>query len=94
MDNDGKKVILEQEKAKGEAHQRAYDNYVKPFFEAKEAELFEAFKYTPSTDTDALVMIRLQLNALEGLKTHFEHYIQTGRMAEATLTEMEKEDGN
>jgi len=79
---------LEVEVAQGDNHKRAWEQIVEPFFEAKKAELFEAFVNTGSSETDALVSIKMHMNVLESMKDHFWHYINTGKMAQKTLEEM------
>lgn len=88
------KQIFEIEKARGEAYKRAYEQYIEPFFTEKTAQLFEAFKDTQSSNSDDLLRIKLQLNALEGLKAHFDYYIETGRMAELSLDKIEEGENN
>ena len=89
---ESKKAALEVEKATGEKYKRIYENYILPFVEAKEKEMFEAFKQTSAADKDKLLLIRLQVNALESLKDEFQHYISTGLMANQILKEMENEN--
>lgn len=94
METDPQKIRLEKEKALGEQYSRIYENYVKPFVDAKQESLFEAFKACPSDDKDKLVLIRLQVNAVEALDVEFQHYITTGKLAEKTLNDMENENGS
>jgi len=90
--NDIEKFKLEQERAKGEQYKRAYDNLVKPFIEAKNKELFEAFTIIPTNETDKLMMIKHQSNALRSLDDEFKSYITTGELASKSLNE-EKSNG-
>lgn len=70
----------------GEQHQASWDAFVEPYFEHMTSELFEAFKTAPSDDPNVLTMIRLQVNALEGLRNHFMSYINSGKLASQALT--------
>ena len=72
---------LEIEQAKGEMYQRAYDSTVQPFISAKEAELFDAFLNHPTSDTDGLVLIKLQLNVLTSMRDEFQSKINSGKLA-------------
>jgi hypothetical protein len=62
------------------------------FIEEKESLLFEAFKNTPSTNSSQLVDIRMQHNAIAGLKQEFLTHIKTADMAAQSLRE-ENENG-
>ena len=82
---DEKETRLEVERARGEIHERAWEQTVKPFFEEKEAELFDAFIDCPTSEKEMLMDLKLQLNVLKAMKIHFESYIDTGRMAATQL---------
>lgn len=82
---------LQREQAKGEMYQRAYDSTVQPFITAKQEELFSAFLTHPSTDTDGLVLIKLQLNTLQSMADEFQSYISTGKLAEQQLKDTHDE---
>lgn len=84
MDNQTKHK-LEVEQAVGEQHQHAWNELVLPFFEAKQAELYEAFMELPTSNTDGLTLIKLQMNSLLMMKNHFEEYINTGKIAKTQL---------
>lgn len=72
---------LEVEQAKGEMYQRAFDSTVQPFISAKETELFDAFLNHPTSDTDGLVLIKLQLNVLTSMRDEFQSKINSGKLA-------------
>ena len=78
-------LALEVEVAKGQAHKSAWDQLVEPFFEAKKAELYEAFIKLPTSNGEELLNIKMQVNVLDSMKDHFQHYINTGKMAQTTL---------
>ena len=78
---------LEMERARGELHQRAWEQTVKPFFESKESELFDMFIDCPTSEKEMLLDIKLQLNVLKALRINFESYIETGHMAATQLGE-------
>ena len=90
------RTLLEIEASKGAQHASAWTNMVEPFFDAKQIELYEAFKNVPVRDKEALTEIHAQTLALESMRLHFLHFIQTGTMAQKTLSdneEKEKDDG-
>lgn len=89
MNSDEKKRLLEVEKSKGEHYSRVWEGIVRPFFESKEEALIEAFRNASSEDTNVLLRLRMQFNAIESLKLEFMHYIETGRMAQQQLFEEE-----
>jgi hypothetical protein len=89
---ESKKAALEVEKARGEEYGRIYKTYIEPFVQQKEEQLFGAFKEVSAADQDKLLLIRLQVNALESLKDEFQHYVRTGDLASVGLKEMEKEN--
>lgn len=93
MNSEEIRSFLEVEQAKGETYKRIWDSVVGPFFIRKENELIEAFRGTRSNDTDALVMIRMQFNAIEALKVEFQHFITTGQIAQKQLFEEENKNG-
>lgn len=85
--DDGLENKLLQDSAKGERYQRAWDDLIEPFFLEKDHELYQAFKELPTTESDSLVLLKLQVNALEALRDEFKHYINTGRLAQKQLIE-------
>jgi len=78
-------LALEVEVQKGRAYQGAWDQLVEPFFEAKKAELYEAFIKLPTSNGEELLNIKMQVNVLDSMKDHFQHYINTGKMPQTTL---------
>ena len=78
-------LMMELEIAKGQAHKSAWDQLVQPFFEAKKAELYEAFINLPTSNQEELINIKMQVNVLDSMKDHFQHYINTGNLAQTTL---------
>lgn len=85
---------IEQEAAKCEAAGRAWEFHVKPFFENKEIELFDAFKDASTVDDKAILLIKMQANVLAMIKDHFESMINTGKMARRQLQELENKENN
>ena len=85
-----KKFILEKEVAIASEKQRVYTEHVEPFINAKRAELFELFCSENSLNDDALKGIRMQVSALDAIAGDFQHYINTGKMAEKTLEQIVK----
>ena len=86
---DQEKAKLEAEAAKCEAAGRAWHQYIEPFFEQKEAELFEAFRDASTVDDKQILAIKMQANVLAMLKDHFESKINTGKMARHQISEIE-----
>lgn len=84
--------VLEIEAARGEKYGRAWEELVEPFFEAKQLQLYEAFKELPTSNNEGLVILKMQSNALESLKDEFQHHINTGKLAKQTLEEEESNE--
>jgi len=93
--DDNIRTKLEVEVAIGGQHQVVWDSLLQPFFDAKEAELYEVFKGCPVRDKEGLVEIHAQTLVLESMKTHFIHFINTGKLAQKSLSDEneEKDDG-
>jgi len=90
--NDKERQMLEVESARGARYKQTYDDLILPYFAEKQLLLYAAFTSADSNNKEALQLIKLQSNALEGLKAHFLAFIETGRMAELQLHE-ERKDG-
>lgn len=84
-------IKLHQEVAIGAKHKEVWDSLVKPFFDAKQTQLFTAFQTVDSHDLNNLQLIKLQSTALRAMEIHFMHFIDTGRLAEFQLTSKEGE---
>lgn len=78
---------LEFEAARGEQYDRAWKSMVEPFFESKSRELYDAFINHPTTDSNGLTILKLQVNALQSLKDEFESKIMSGKLARQQLGE-------
>jgi len=83
--NDDLKEKLEIEAAQGEHYQRTWDGMIAPFFDQKSKELYDAFCQTPTDNKELMFDIKLQHNALNSLRRHFEEYIETGKLASKQL---------
>jgi hypothetical protein len=95
MTDDDLKLKLESEAAAGDEYKRVYDSILEGFFARKQLELFEAFTATAATETEALVIIKLQSTAMESLRSEFLTAIETGRLAKMQINEtLEKEKDN
>ncbi len=81
---------LQNELAIGLRYKATYEELVEPYFAQKQLELFDAFKQASAHNKELLQDIKLQSNALEGLRQHFLHYIETGHMAAIKLNEGDK----
>ncbi len=84
-------IKLQQEMIIGGQYRSAWENLVKPFFDAKQVQLFEAFQATESHDVDKLQLIKMQSTVLRSMEVHFMHFIDTGKLAELQLTKNEGE---
>lgn len=90
MIDDIERSKLEIEAATGEQYQRIMDDIMGDFFTKKQLELFGIFLNMSSKEPDALMLLKMQANAVESLKQEFEHFINTGKMARHTLDEFEE----
>lgn len=79
------KAELQRRQAEGEMKARIYEEHIKPFVEAKEAILFEAFKQVPATDVVQLQTVRMQLTAISALAAEFQSFINDGKLAKFEL---------
>ena len=97
MMDENLKTKLEVEVAIGSQHETLWDSLIQPFFDAKEAELYEVFKKCPVRDKEGLVEIHAQTLVLESMREHFIHFINTGKLAQKHLkdeeTDKENDDG-
>lgn len=75
-------IKVEQEIIVGREFQDTWNRMVEPFFNNKQAELYEAFLTTSVDNEKGLVLIKMQSLVLEGLKSNFIHFINTGKLAE------------
>ena len=82
---DDKVALLEQEVVAGRDFQDTWDKMVEPFFEWKQKELYDAFLTVGVEDQLMLMNIKMQSMALDGLKSNFLHFINTGKLAEEQL---------
>ena len=83
------KQKLEFDQAKGESYQRAWEHIIEPFFDYKQAELYQAFMDCATSEGDSLVLIKMQSNVMTSMKDEMEHYINTGKLARAAIQEEE-----
>jgi len=83
------KAVLESQIDEGVVAVRQQE-VLKPFFEDKEAQLWEAFKDAPTVDKEGLFDIKLQSNALKGMESYFQGAIDTGKLAQKQLEERSK----
>lgn len=91
MDDDTR-AVLEVESDKGVRARVAWETYIEPFFNKKTSELFEAFKIMPTTKPDDLMLVKMQLNALESMKDELQEHINTGILATKALNDEEAPD--
>lgn len=88
------KTKLEVEVAIGGQHQAVWDSLLQPFFDAKEEELYEVFKRCPVRDKEGLVEIHAQTLVLESMKNHFINFINTGKLAQKSLSDEDNDKEN
>ena len=88
---EAERIQFENEIEHGGRYRNAWE-LVNRFIEEKEASLYEAFKGAPSSDKDLLVDIRMQFNAVEGLKQEFMTHITTADMAAKSISEEVKKN--
>lgn len=76
---------LEQERAKGQEAELVFETHIKPFVEAKEKLLFEAFQNCPVGNVELLKDIKFQMTAIRSLESHYQEFITTGKLAAIQL---------
>lgn len=69
-----------------------HKSFLKEFCENKRVLLFDAFLDAEIRDTEALVTIKLQLNALNSMEQEIIDIIQTGNLAHKTLADNEEKE--
>lgn len=85
---DERKAKLEIDIALGENKRQVYEQHIKPFIEARERVLFEAFQNIRAQDTESLQAIKMQQTVLASLEAYFREYIDTGKLAKHELEKM------
>jgi hypothetical protein len=80
MISEQEEIQLYSEIEIGDRYRNSWE-LVEKFIIEKEERLYEAFKSAPSSDPALLVDIRMQHNAVDGLRQEFLSYIQTADMA-------------
>lgn len=76
---------LLQEVDKANRYKNVWDEYLQPFFEQKEKDLFAAFKTISCHEPDTLMLCRMQCDALLSLRNEFETHINNGLIASQEL---------
>lgn len=85
---DQARAKLEIDAALGERKRKIFDDHIKPFIEARERILFEAFQNVRAQDTEQLQLIKMQQTVLVGLEAYFREYIDTGKLASYELEKL------
>lgn len=85
------RLIKETEIA--ESHKSAWEKVILPFFESYDKHLFECFQSTPTRDSEALQLIKLQTIVANNLKNEILHFIETGEFAKQQLAELHTDRG-
>lgn len=88
---DEQRARLEIDAALGSRKSEIYEQHIKPFIEAKERVLFEAFTNCNPADKETLQIIKLQANAIKSLGEYFQEGINSGKLAKL---ELERQDEN
>ena len=83
--DDVERQALEAEVLASDRYAAIWDDPVSGLFERKQAELYQAFIASPSTDPQRLVEIRMQVNALLWLKSEFTCIMDSGKLAKFQL---------
>ena len=91
--NDEQITKAENDAAVGQRYKSMWNDLLEPFFTAKQYELFEMFQNVSSTDTDMLVAVRMQSNALTSLRDEISSFIETGKMAQQQLLDEDINNG-
>jgi len=91
--NNEQRTTAENDAAVGQRYKSMWSDLLEPFFAAKQYELFEMFQNVSSTDTDMLVAVRMQSNALTSLRDEISSFIETGKMAQQQLLDEDINNG-
>ena len=89
--DDREKTQLSTERDKGARAESAYRDFISPFIEQKEAILIEAFRACEIRDEEGLMKIKMQYAAIDSLETELKRFMETGRLADMTLNQIEAE---
>lgn len=87
--NQSEKDTLAAEDASGRRAQKAYNEFIKPFIEAKEKLLYEAFKDADPEHSELLCNIARASLAIRALDAEINSHILTGQMASISLAQEE-----
>lgn len=85
---DERTAKLEIDIALGEKKREIFENHIKPFIDAKQKVLFEAFVNVSAQDVKQLQNIKMQQTVLSSLEAYFREYIDTGKLAKYELEKM------
>ena len=79
---------LEQQKRNAVLAQQVLDNpMIKEFFLAYRADILDKFTGTKYKDTQERDELWRKMQTLDNFEKHFKHYVETGKLAEATLAD-------
>lgn len=87
MNKDDEATLLHEEVSRAGRASRAYDEFVKPFFDETKRQLLETFDSVSPLETEALADIRRTSMILNELHDSIKSIITTGQMAKITLNE-------
>ncbi len=88
--NEQKVKQLSNEIDKGKTAEKFYNQFVEPFVEEKRKMIFDAFMDTAPTDIENLAELRRMISIVNIFDYEIRAFMQTGRMAEMSINEMEK----
>ncbi len=89
--DDKEEMQLVTERGKGESAKHAWEGFFEPFFDEKETVLIEAFRACGLRDEEGLVKIKMQFTAIDALKSELLGYMETGKLANISLNELEEQ---
>lgn len=85
----GTRDILLEELHEAKAAKRLRDDFLGDFMAGKEAQIFEHIKNLPLGSTDQLIEAHHQLKSLNSLRMEIESVMNTGKLAEAGLQQLD-----
>lgn len=83
---------LSDERAQGNRAERAYSEFIKPFIEAMNKQLYDAFNSVSPIDTASLADIRRTQMVVNELEANIKEFITTGNMASLMLNQEKNDD--
>lgn len=85
-----KQAKLEDELAKARKAERAYDDFVKPFVDARLKLIFDEFSNAEQLDTERLAALHRMSITVRAFEAEIQAFITTGKMAAFELQKLEE----